>query len=96
MPSQKPPWHNDNSHVEVEEVDLTEPNVDDRLLAREQEELLKLQRPDGQEKPKLADFKCVICLDDPTDLAATPCGEFLIKDTYPTIDILYPPRYLLE
>lgn len=73
---------NDSSLVDLEEVDLTEPNADDRLLAREQEELLKLQRPDGQEKPKLADFKCVICLDDPTDLAGTPCGEFLFFILY--------------
>jgi len=64
-------WLDDN----VEEVDLTEPDPEDRLLAIAQEDLLKLQRPEGQEKPKLADFKCVICLDDPTDLAATPCGH---------------------
>lgn len=44
------------------------------LLAKNQEDLLKMQNAD-HEKPKLADFKCVICLDDPTDLAATPCGE---------------------
>lgn len=59
----------------IEEIDLTEADSDDKLLAKAQEDLLKMQKADGPEKPKLADFKCVICLDDPTDLAATPCGE---------------------
>ena len=60
----------------IQEIDLTEADSDNRLLAKAQEDLLKMHKADGPEKPKLADFKCVICLDDPTDLAATPCGEY--------------------
>jgi len=71
---QKPaPWLLEDG---IEEIDLTEADSDDKLLAKAHEDLLKMQKADGPEKPKLADFKCVICLDDPTDLAATPCGEY--------------------
>lgn len=66
------PWFLNDS---IEEIDLTEADADDKLLAQAQEDALKLQKADGQEKPKLAEFKCVICLDDPTDLASTPCGK---------------------
>ncbi|KAF8438226.1 hypothetical protein BGX38DRAFT_1273719 [Terfezia claveryi] len=71
---QKPtPWLLEDG---IEEIDLTEADSDDKLLlAKAQEDLLKMQKADGPEKPKLADFKCVICLDDPTNLAATPCGH---------------------
>ncbi|KAF8425130.1 hypothetical protein EV426DRAFT_60064 [Tirmania nivea] len=70
---QKPaPWLLEHG---IEEIDLTEADSDDKLLAKAQEDLLRMQKADGPEKPKLADFKCVICLDDPTDLAATPCGH---------------------
>ena len=60
-----------------ESINLIEIDDDDglqQLLSKKQEAILKTQ-VEGQEKPKLSDFKCVICLDDPKDLAATPCGK---------------------
>jgi len=64
----------------IEEIDLTEAGSNNKLLAKAREDLLKMQKVDGPEKPKLADFKCVICLDDPTDLAATPCGKYKLLE----------------
>ncbi|KAF8465242.1 hypothetical protein BDZ91DRAFT_849318 [Kalaharituber pfeilii] len=68
--SPKSQWGNDDKIDEINLVDVD----DEGLLAKKQKDLLNMQRSD-QEKPKLSDFKCVICLDDPTDLAATPCGH---------------------
>lgn len=65
---------------QLEEINLAQDDdelgEDGKLLQKKQQELIASQKT-NQEKPKLADFKCVICLDDPTDLASTRCGKLL-------------------
>ncbi|KAI5811074.1 hypothetical protein DFH27DRAFT_531335 [Peziza echinospora] len=70
----------DEQKEKIEEINLID--VDDadelnELLAKNQKDALNLQN-NNEGKPKLAGFKCVICLDDPTDLSATPCGKFAL------------------
>ncbi|CAZ83817.1 unnamed protein product [Tuber melanosporum] len=63
--------------AKVEKVDLSLEADDEFSMKRNREELLKVQGggDDGKRK-KLAGFSCVICMEDePTDLAATPCGH---------------------
>lgn len=58
-----------SSDDDEEEVDAAE--------KLRQEEFLKSQR-ESSARTKLSDFKCAVCLDDPTDLVTTPCGKFTI------------------
>jgi len=45
--------------------------------AKQQAELIKQQREDEANRPvKLAEFQCIICMDNPTDLIVTHCGMF--------------------
>ena len=62
--------------TKIEKVDLSHEEDDEFSMKRNREELLKAQGggDDGKRKG-LAGFSCVICMEDePTDLAATPCG----------------------
>ncbi|PWW79559.1 hypothetical protein C7212DRAFT_310525, partial [Tuber magnatum] len=63
--------------TKIEKVDLSHEEDDEFSMQRNREELLKVQGggDDGKRK-RLAGFSCVICMEDePTDLAATPCGH---------------------
>jgi hypothetical protein len=63
---------------EVDEVDLLDIEDDkglNTLLSKQQAELVKSQRAKGEEVPKLSTLQCIICLETPTDLSATPCGK---------------------
>ncbi|RPA92722.1 hypothetical protein L873DRAFT_1830996 [Choiromyces venosus 120613-1] len=63
--------------TKIEKVDLSHEEDDEFSMKRDREELMKAQGGGGNEKRKrLAGFSCVICMEDePTDLAATPCGH---------------------
>lgn len=68
---------------DVQVVDLAE--VEDKsqyqeLAAKQQAELIKKQNEEESMRPvKLAEFQCVICMDNPTDLSVTHCGMFLLS-----------------
>jgi hypothetical protein len=61
-------------------VDLS--NVEDEaqyeaMKKREQEEAIKKQNEEEANRPvKLAEFQCIICMDNPTDLTVTHCGMY--------------------
>jgi hypothetical protein len=63
---------------QFEEVDMTEVDNDEKheeFRRKQQEDLIKKQNQERADKPvKLADFQCIICLDNPTDLTVTHCG----------------------
>ena len=47
--------------------------------AKQQAEAIKQQQQDEAKKPvKLAEFQCIICMDNPTDLTVTHCGMFIL------------------
>lgn len=60
-------------------VDLSTINDDDEYAefkAKQQAELIKQQQEEEANKPvKLAEFQCIICMDNPTDLTVTHCGK---------------------
>lgn len=65
--------------AEADAIDLID--VDDlsqyeEMKKKEQAELLKQQQQDEANRPvKLAEFQCIICMDNPTNLTVTHCGE---------------------
>lgn len=65
----------------VEELDLIDAEDDTsyaEVMRKRQEDLIKQQRQAELDKPlKLATTQCVICLDQPEELAITHCGKFL-------------------
>ncbi|RPA80772.1 hypothetical protein BJ508DRAFT_376940 [Ascobolus immersus RN42] len=63
----------DLSDTEESSSEDEEEGADAAEKAR-QEELTRLHK-EASERTKLADFKCAVCLDDPTDLSTTPCGH---------------------
>ncbi|KAF2148186.1 hypothetical protein K461DRAFT_58020 [Myriangium duriaei CBS 260.36] len=64
--------------LELEEVDLTTGNdIAQAMLKKEREDLVTSQKPDDDSAPKsFGEMTCIICMDNFTDLTATPCGEF--------------------
>jgi hypothetical protein len=59
--------------VNLEDVETFQEYED--MKARKQAEAIKAQNQAEATKPmKLAEFKCIICMDDPTDLTVTHCG----------------------
>lgn len=70
-----------NQDDKVEELDLIDAEDDisyAEVMRKRQEDLIKQQRQAELDKPiKLATTQCVICLDQPDDLAITHCGKFL-------------------
>jgi hypothetical protein len=65
----------------IDELDMV--NIDDdrkleEFRNKQREDQIKQQNHEKAEKPvKLSDFQCIICLDSPTDLTVTHCGELL-------------------
>jgi hypothetical protein len=61
-------------------VDLS--NVEDEaqyeaMKKKEQEEAIRKQNEEEANRPvKLAEFQCIICMDNPTDLTVTHCGMY--------------------
>jgi hypothetical protein len=64
-----------------EMVDLVDIDGDEQyedFKAKRQAELIKQQQLEEASKPvKLAEFQCIICMDNPTDLTVTHCGMYL-------------------
>jgi len=63
----------------VEVVDLE--NIEEKeeyeaFKVKQQAEAIKRQNEEAANKPvKLAEFQCIICMDQSTDLTVTHCGE---------------------
>jgi len=60
----------------IEEIDLSDDKIPlhDALQKKQAEPAKAKDKP--EEKPvKLSNLTCVICMDTPTDLTATACGE---------------------
>jgi len=50
---------------------------EEALKAQAQADLIKAQNQAEANKPiKLAEFQCIICMDNPTDLTVTHCGKY--------------------
>ncbi|RDL39753.1 uncharacterized protein BP5553_04093 [Venustampulla echinocandica] len=68
----------------VEVVDLAEVETDEQYkeaTARQQAEMLKKQQQDEATRPfKLAEFNCIICMDNPTSLTVTHCGHMFCSE----------------
>lgn len=60
----------------VDLVDIEDDLQYEEFKSKQQEELIKQQQQDNADKPmKLAEFQCIICMDNPTDLTVTHCGR---------------------
>ncbi|KAF4634333.1 hypothetical protein G7Y89_g3780 [Cudoniella acicularis] len=68
----------------VEVVDLADVENEaqyNELAAKQQAELIKKQQQDEATRPvRLADFNCIICMDNPTDLTVTHCGHLFCSE----------------
>jgi hypothetical protein len=62
----------------VDLVDVEDDSQYEEFKAKQQAELVKQQQQDEANKPvRLAEFQCIICMDNPTDLTVTHCGKLL-------------------
>ncbi|KAK6503051.1 SUMO-targeted ubiquitin ligase complex subunit slx8 [Arthrobotrys musiformis] len=68
----------------VEVVDMINIDDDDDFQKIMHEQMIKTQREEGNARRRIADFKCVICLDDPENLSATTCGHLFCNDCIKT------------
>jgi hypothetical protein len=60
----------------VDLVDLDDDTQYEDFRRAQQEELIKQQQKDEANRPmKLAEFQCIVCMDNPTDLTVTHCGK---------------------
>lgn len=63
----------------VDLVDVEDDSQYEEFKAKQQAELIKQQQQDEANKPvRLAEFQCIICMDNPTDLTVTHCGKPLL------------------
>lgn len=62
--------------IEVVDLQGIEDNEDyETFRAKQQAEAIRKQNEDEANKPvKLAEFQCIICMDNPTNLTVTHCG----------------------
>lgn len=62
----------------VDLVDIDDDEKYEDFKAKQQAALIKQQQLDEANKPaKLAEFQCIICMDNPTDLTVTHCGMYM-------------------
>ena len=76
----KPPNPNPNPKTEdadvIDLVDIEDGMQYKDFQAKQQAEAIKQQNLDEATRPvKLAEFQCIICMDNPTDLTVTHCGK---------------------
>lgn len=61
----------------VDLVDIEDEEQYADFKAKQQAEVIKQQQAEEANRPvKLAEFQCIICMDNPTDLTVTHCGVF--------------------
>lgn len=62
----------------VDLVDIDDDEKYEDFKSKQQAELIRQQQLAEATKPsKLAEFQCIICMDNPTDLTVTHCGMCL-------------------
>ncbi|RDW88669.1 hypothetical protein BP6252_00701 [Coleophoma cylindrospora] len=65
----------------IDLVDVEDISQYEEMKKKEQAELLKQQQQDEANRPvKLAEFQCIICMDNPTDLTVTHCGHLFCSE----------------
>ncbi|RFU31774.1 hypothetical protein B7463_g4569, partial [Scytalidium lignicola] len=65
----------------VDLVDIDDESQYEEFKSKQREELIKQQQEDEANKPmKLAEFQCIICMDNPTDLTVTHCGHLFCSE----------------
>ncbi|KAK6536527.1 SUMO-targeted ubiquitin ligase complex subunit slx8 [Arthrobotrys megalospora] len=84
MPTSSSPAPKKAKTEPVEVVDMVNVGDDDDFQKIMHEQMIKTQREEGNARRKIADFKCVICLDDPENLSATPCGHLFCNECIKT------------
>jgi hypothetical protein len=64
--------------IEIEDLDRNaeEDSALARALQKQRAEAIKAQLPPTDQPTNFTNMTCVICMDSPTDLTATVCGEF--------------------
>lgn len=69
--------------VDLEKVEGKEEYED--FQAKQQAEAIRKQNLDESNRPvKLAEFQCIICMDNPTDLTVTHCGMYVYGSLWDT------------
>jgi hypothetical protein len=72
------------SLVDIEVVDLEGVETQkeyEEFKAKQQAEAIRQQNEEEANRPmKLAEFQCIICMDNPTDLTVTHCGMYLFLE----------------
>lgn len=62
-------------------MDVEDKKDYDERMAKEQAEMIKRQNQEAATKSvKLAEFQCIICMDQPTDLTVTYCGHLFCSE----------------
>jgi hypothetical protein len=70
----------DKIHV-VDLLDIEDEVQYEAMKAKKQAELIKKQNEEEANRPvKLAEFQCIICMDNPTDLTVTHCGHLFCSE----------------
>ncbi|KAG4433167.1 hypothetical protein IFR05_011351 [Cadophora sp. M221] len=65
----------------IDLVDVEDKQDYDERMAKEQAEMVKKQnQADATKSVKLAEFQCIICMDNPTDLTVTYCGHLFCSE----------------
>lgn len=85
--SPKPPSKKPSMDVKAGIIDMIDVEDDDDVQKIVQQQMLKAQLEEGNARRKIADFNCVICLDEPTDLSTTPCGMSYFSRTPPPLSV---------
>lgn len=85
--------------TKVETVDLTDMDqyeayeTKQRREKREHDALeAQKKKEEAKKSKKLAEFECVICLDNPTDLVITHCGKWFMRTLLGRSSLCNSPR----
>ena len=76
-----PPTQKSEDADVIDLVDIEDGLQYQDFQAKQQAEAIKQQNLDEATRPvKLAEFQCIICMDNPTDLTVTHCGRSIYND----------------
>ncbi|KAH8801583.1 hypothetical protein F5884DRAFT_807174 [Xylogone sp. PMI_703] len=64
----------------VDLVDIEDDSQYEEFKSKQQKELIKQQQDDSNKPMRLAEFQCIICMDNPTDLTVTHCGHLFCSE----------------